>query len=150
MAIRTMRLVNTATARSLCGAAVTSVACVGVLYLHTPPSVLVLFLVGGICSSSTFVVLVETYLYAAMEADFWKLMFEYLLKLFQFITIAIALIVSALGAISGGGLDMTTTLAYSVAVIVIQGFVIAYLNLLPLWDRVAESHRIADSSEAQR
>ena len=83
-------------------------------------------------------------LHAALEADFWKLTFEAIVKVFQFSVIAIALLVSALGMISDGGSDIVTTLAYPVAVIVTQCTVIAYWILVPLWERVAESYRITD------
>ena len=147
--IRTLTMARAAAARGLLGGVATLVACAGVVYFHTPPSPLVLFLVLGICLASTFVVFSETYLYKAMEADFWKLAFESILKLYQFSIIAVALIVSALGVITDERSDMVTTLAYPLAVIIIQCVVIAWWNLVPLWERVVESYRITDVTKAQ-
>lgn len=144
---RILPALRTATSRGLLGAGAMAVACIGALYFRAPASPLIFFLVVGIFASTTFIVMIDAYLTETMQVEFWKLAFEALLKIFQWGILGVALIVTALAAFAAGHLDMITTLAYPVAIVIIQFAMLAYWNLLPVWNRLAAGYRVPDAPQ---
>lgn len=145
-ACRLVGALATLAARGALGAGGTLIACAGVLLLHTPASPLPFFLVIGVFVSVTFVMTLELYLPRSMDVEFWKLAFDSLMKIFQWGFVGVALMVAALTAFSQGHLDMVTTLAYPVVVIMVQFAMVAYWNVLPIWDRITDAYTLADGS----
>ena len=110
------------------------------------PSSLIFFLQLFIYATACGVIWIEHYLEYELDKDFWKFMFENVLKFIRYILVVYGAMIVILEYISSTNGEKTigfiTTLAYPTIIVLVSIFIIGYWVLIPSWEKYLMSSKI--------
>ncbi len=117
-------------------------------YFALSESTLIFLLHLYIFAVSGVIIILEPLFSKDLNLDFWKMIFEYMVKLIKYFMIIFGALVAVLKFLSQKNNETTdgflTTLFYPSIILIISFFMIAYWIMIPSWNKIVDGSKEED------